>query len=197
MLFTPDVSERQKLEFRKDCQRMLQAVVEKLQERCPLKYSFLRALKAFDPKVMTEDVDNAKFAFQTVTKKLVSTRICTTDLCDAAERQYSRLVRDEKDHLRGFDPKEARLDEFFYNTLNSKVEYIELWKIVKLILVLSHGQASVERSFSVNEDMLLPNMKAQTLCAMKLCYDAVNSLAITIHEFKPTDQLLSYCRYVA
>ncbi len=77
--------------------------------------------------------------------------------------------------------------------LAGKAEYLELWQIVRLILVLSHGQASVERRFSVNDDILLTNMKEQTLCAMKTVCDVLKSMDIQVYEFVVTDKMLQYC----
>uniref|UniRef100_A0A6B0UTD0 Putative transposase-like protein n=1 Tax=Ixodes ricinus TaxID=34613 RepID=A0A6B0UTD0_IXORI len=37
--------------------------------------------------------------------------------------------------------------------------YIELWKVVKILLVLSHGQATVEQLFSVNCQVSVRNLK--------------------------------------
>ena len=45
--------------------------------------------------------------------------------------------------------------------MSDKEEYQDLWHIIRVILILSHGQASVERNFSISDDMLLPN---QTPC---------------------------------
>lgn len=187
-----EASELQKLDFMNCCSKMLVAVVTKLQERCPLKYSFLRAFRVFNPKVM---VENPTASLQTVTSKLVSSKQRTIDDCDAAELQYERLVREEKVRLENFDPNVQRLDEFFHDLLSGKQEYHELWKLIQFVLVLSQGQAAAERSFSVNDDILLPNMKSETLCAIKTVYDAIKSLDIKVHEFKVPDEMLKYCSH--
>ena len=88
-----NVSElKKKLEFRCDCQKMLTQVCDKLQERCPRVYSFLRALKCMNPAEMASN--NCRSTFQTVTRKLVSAKIRTPHECDAAEQQFCRLIRD-------------------------------------------------------------------------------------------------------
>ena len=80
--------------------------------------------------------------------------------------------------------------------LADKEQFIELWQLIQLVLVTSHGQASVERSFSVNDDIMHTNMKEQTLCAMKTVYDVLKSLDIKVHEFIVSDKMLQYCGYV-
>ena len=64
---------------------------------------------------------------------------------------------------------------------------------LKLVLVLSQGQAAVERRVSVNDDILLPNIEAETLCAIKSVYDAIKTHEIKVHEYKVPDDMLKYC----
>ena len=58
--------------------------------------------------------------------------------------------------------------------------------MIQFVLVLSRGKAAVERSFSVNSDILLPNMKTDVP-------EAVKTLAINIYEYKVPDDMLKYC----
>ena len=48
----------------------------------------------------------------------------------------------------------GRIDTFFQRLANVN-EYKNLWTVVKLVLLLSHGQATVERGFSVNKLFVL------------------------------------------
>ena len=56
-----------------------------------------------------------------------------------------------------FNKRENRLDEFFFFEVGAMSDYLKLSKVIKMILVLFHGQGCVERGFSVNKDMLRPN----------------------------------------
>ena len=40
-------------------------------------------------------------------------------------------------------------------------------------MVLSHGNARVESGFSINDDMLLPNMLSESIIAQRIVYEAV------------------------
>jgi len=51
--------------------------------------------------------------------------------------------------------------------------YSKLWKIVKMLLVLSHDQASMERGFSVNRQTEIDNMQEETFVAKRLIYNYV------------------------
>lgn len=52
-------------------------------------------------------------------------------------------------------------------------EYKDLWQIFKMILVSSHGQATVERGFSVNSAILVENKKEMTYTSQRLVCDYV------------------------
>ena len=67
------------------------------------------------------------------------------------------------------DPYSAddRLDVFSRETMD-KAAYGHLWKVVAQLLLLSHGQASVERGFSVNKQMEVTNLQEDTFVAQRL-----------------------------
>ena len=54
--------------------------------------------------------------------------------------------------------------------------YKNLLVVVKLVLVLSHDQAAVERGFSVNKEAEVENLKGHTLIAIRTVFDHVNSV---------------------
>ena len=39
-----------------------------------------------------------------------------------------------------------------------------LWSVVKNLLILSHGQATVEKGFSINHQIVVENMKEASHC---------------------------------
>ena len=91
-----EASELQKLDFMNCCSNIVVAVVTKLQERCPLKYPFLR-FRTFNPSLTVEHPAASSTALQTVTTKLVAAKQRTPDDCDTAELQYKKLIREEKE----------------------------------------------------------------------------------------------------
>ena len=50
---------------------------------------------------------------------------------------------------------------------------IELRKVVKIVLILSHGNAFVEAGVSINEDMLSESMSEKALVAHWIVYNGV------------------------
>ena len=104
-------------------------------------------------------------------------------------------MRPQTDSLKTFDRNKQRLDEFYHSVLSEKEELVDLWKIVQMVLVVSHGQANIERGFSVNDDFLVPNLRKETLVGLRRVYDTMKSSNLKPHEFEVTDKMIKYCRY--
>ena len=51
----------------------------------------------------------------------------------------------------------------------------DLENVVRLILILSHGNARVEAGFSINADILSPNMLEESITIQRIVYEAVNN----------------------
>ena len=74
--------------------------------------------------------------------------------------------------------------------LAEKPHYNVLWKVVKLVLVLSHGQAGIERGFSENKDILSCNMGEDTVKAYRTVYDGVKHMKCEFHDIPVSKELL-------
>ena len=78
-------------------------------------------------------------------------------LCSVGNNYYqntrkkfvSEINKFQHEKFAGFKFGKDRLDAFFYDVLNTQKTYEDLWTIVKFLLTLYHGQAAVERGFSV------------------------------------------------
>ncbi|KAJ8404028.1 hypothetical protein AAFF_G00343780 [Aldrovandia affinis] len=68
-----------------------------------------------------------------------------------------------------YEPK-TRLDVFLQGVIN---RYPELWVFCRKLLLLSHGQATVEWGFSVNKEVETCNMQEDTVIAQRLICDYV------------------------
>ncbi|KAL8607717.1 hypothetical protein ACOMHN_039390 [Nucella lapillus] len=98
--------------------------------------------------------------------------------CDRIISQFSRLVEGSKTSAGrrpqvyfggGFNPSEEndRVDKLMNSCLSSNKLYTELWTVVEQLLLLSHGQASVERGFSVNKELSVENLAKEALIARR------------------------------
>ena len=66
---------------------------------------------------------------------------------------------------------------------------------MQLCLILSHGQATVERGFSVNIEFLTPNLQELSLQAIRLVHSLVLAWNIKVADFIITETLLSSCNH--
>ena len=66
---------------------------------------------------------------------------------------------------------------------------------MQLILTLSHGQATVERGFSVNKEVLAPNLQETSLVAMRLVHSSMQAAKCKVADFVVNDALLSSCAH--
>ncbi|KAJ8043765.1 hypothetical protein HOLleu_11016 [Holothuria leucospilota] len=178
------ISDLQNLAFKADCMSLLAATTAKLLERSPLKYSLLRYLESLCPQTIVNTSVDPAVKFEKLLHILMNGRWRSAEECDNLLSQYKTFAAEMKQEnaaeFRQFtiDSKE-RLDTFFGKYLKN-TKFAKLWDVFKLLLTLSHGQASVERGYSVNKDMLVENMQEKTLVALRTVYD---SIAATGQDF--------------
>ena len=65
------------------------------------------------------------------------------------------VIAEDNSAFKDFDPTQDRVDELLHQHLNNKKQYIELWDFMKQLLLISHGQATVERGFSIKVKNIL------------------------------------------
>ena len=72
-----------------------------------------------------------------------------------AKKQYFQFIALANSELKNkcllYDQKKIRLNHFFHEFMDGNASYKECWRVIKLEFTLSHGQAAVERGFSVNK----------------------------------------------
>ena len=94
---------------------------------------------------------------------------------ESEESQQSCIVKIGSKKFSNFNFSTDRLDELFSTYMNAD-PYQKLFKVLQLLLVLSHGEASVERGFSVNKELEVENLETQSLVAQRLVCDHINAV---------------------
>jgi hypothetical protein len=172
------VSDREKLEFRMECIKFLSAMSAKIVERSPLKYHLVRYAASVAPASVLQAGTVNERNFAGLVECLYTSQNITATVADTAKMQYSKLINvaqtEMKTLFENFVPGTTRLDEFYFNRLDNQREYAELWRVIKLILILSHGNAAVESGFSVNGDMLVENLHESSLVAQRTVFDSIS-----------------------
>jgi len=72
-----------------------------------------------------------------------------------------------------FDPVKSRVDILMHETMAGKDMYSKLWNVDRMLLVLSHGEASVEIGFSINKLAEEVHLQAEPFVAKRIIYDHV------------------------
>lgn len=96
-------------------------------------------------------------------------------------------VRNEQGFL-AFKPLEKRLDVFLHHCVSGP--YPQLWAFIQKLLHLSHGQATVERGFSINKEVEICNIQEDTLVGHRIVCDYV-SLHGGVTKVPLTQELLA------
>ena len=96
----------------------------------------------------------------------------SSESADKAKRHYSKLI-DNKDFIsesKKFSINSDRVDKFYARILNSPSE-VDLIVILRLCLILSHGNARVESGFF---NLLQVNMKESSIVSQRLAYEGIH-----------------------
>lgn len=66
-----------------------------------------------------------------------------------------------------------RLDTSYSTKLKSETKFKDLYSVIQLILIFSHGNAFVESGFSINKQLLVENLQEKSIIAQRLVYDNI------------------------
>ena len=174
-----NVSELELLSFRMECKEFLVAVVDKLLEKAPILYPLVRAVSCLDPRVIrSSETKVLKASMKNALDVFVEANRLKESLCDDILNQFRDFidtVAKSSTTFKSFDPSDekTRADELYYQHMAGDARYSKIWQVVKIILILSHGQATVERGFSTNRQIEVENMSEQTYIAQRIVCDAI------------------------
>ena len=105
-------------------------------------------------------------------------RVRASDADDIIQ-QYSDFIQGNVSQVlefSGFDQALCGVDKLFYDRLANNPSYAKLWAVVKIVMLRSHGQATVERDFSINKEVESDNLKQETYWARRVICDHVNAV---------------------
>ena len=87
------------------------------------------------------------------------------------------------DKFAEFDESSCHLDEFYFEKIGIQ-KYGKVSFALRLILSLSHGQASLERGFSINNAILETNMLPEAVESKRIVRDHMFSKGLQPHTIK-------------
>ncbi|KAH7966512.1 hypothetical protein HPB49_017144 [Dermacentor silvarum] len=132
-------SAKDTFQFRMECKLFLAALTKKILKRSPLKSSMVRNLASLDPRLVCLMPDQCHVSLRKVLDVLTMAGRLSDCQRDCVMAEYTELLQEVKHELCLFERSLSRLDEFFHDLLSFNPSYKELWKAVRLLLALRHG----------------------------------------------------------
>lgn len=177
------ISAKEELEFLMNCKAFMVRSTEKLLEKSPLKYPIVRAVRCLDPQIISGPAPRSVKMFERLLHCLIDSKRVSAMESDNLKREYEKFVQD-KVHgnpelltkFKHYDKaKDQRIDELLAEQMSEDSNFKRLWALLKCVLVLSHGQAGVERGFSVNSQIMDHNLKEKSIVAQRTIHDHIKT----------------------
>ena len=183
------MNEREVINLRKAAKKCLITLVSKILDKSPLKYKTAQSMLCLDPKNMVQEKSICKAHMSKLVGSLVSAHRVHSSEADGILMEFNTFL-EETTGLADFNRAEDRLDSF----LHAKMAHLtQLWKAVRVLLLLSHGQASIERGFSFNKQLVVENQGEDSLIARRLTKDFLRSVG-GVEKVVVTRSMLTYAR---
>lgn len=178
---TNSISQKTSLLFKNDCKKCLLLTSQKLSEKSPLKYSLVSHLSFLDPRNMAGDnASVGRSNFKKALNNLVHVHRVNEDDCDDLIRLYSQFIDEvaqpQCSVFSNFNPYRDRLDTFLHDRMSKQEPYGKLWMLCRQLLLISHGQASVERGFSINHQIEVENLAEESYVALRYILDHLRAV---------------------
>ena len=129
---------------------------------------------------MISSASDVTAKFEKILQILMNGNCRSAGECDELLSKYKAfLVQMKQDHavdFRDFTPDSRRLDTFLGTTCRITSSLPSSGNIFKVLFSISHGQASVERGYSVNKDMLIENLHEKTVVVPRTVHDSISML---------------------
>ena len=184
--------------FKNDCKARIIAMLQKIQDKCRLKYTVARFFSSISPSQMVGHKEKCDDSFCRLVDKLYAGRWISSKTADLAKKEFAVLLKaansEHKDAFLTFNQKKDAIDSFFGDLMSENVKYKNCWNVFMMIFTLSHGQASVERGFSVNKELLVENLMEESVKSQKMVYDHIRSADKPITEIPITNDLIKSCK---
>lgn len=151
-------------------------------QRSPLRYEAVKAISCLSPIIIVQKPKRAEERMQLILQIFNDNHWIPSTKAERVVNQLNDLLEQAssnpsmKEAFEGWSI-ESRLDEFYSALLTTKNlprGFNDLKTIVKMVLIMSHGKATVESGFSINKAILVENLKEESLVKQRMVYDAVS-----------------------
>ncbi|XP_074658438.1 uncharacterized protein LOC141911339 isoform X1 [Tubulanus polymorphus] len=198
-------SQRQFLDLRMNTRKFLISLVDKIIAKAPIQYSLVRNMVCLNPNELAANCDQSRAQFKRIISSLSSSNHIDDSDCDTVLNQMDEFINSvvvkTKSDFVSFNKKTDRLDTFYHKHMQCNSSFDKLWSVISNLLLLSHGQASVERGFSVNKQIEVENLANESYEAQRMIVDHIRSVGGVLKVQITKELLLSasqaYSKYKA
>lgn len=152
-----------------------------ISEAKPLTSVVVGSASIFDPSIILDySCENLKKLLH----HLMGLKILSAQRCNKISQEFlpfHKNIKASKDRFANFSKSDDSLDSFYYSVFpNLDTSYPKLPFLLKLIFILSHGQASVERGFGLRNFTPKDNISELSIDSKRVIIDHMLS-----NGFKP------------
>ncbi|KAK6970300.1 solute carrier family 25 member 40-like X2 [Biomphalaria glabrata] len=176
--------------LKNECRQFISSLVAKLLDKSPVMIRLVQKLSCLNPSLMASSSQLSASRFRDLLTILGDSGRISLNECDQIYNKFIKCLEaleenNVKPKFELFHPATERLDDFLYN--NFKPLDAALWDVLRPLLLLSHGQGTVERGFSYNKEVMIENMHEETLVAQRRICDflKVNGGVLDVAITKP------------
>ena len=184
-------------QFGLDCRTLLKQMIKKLFERSPLKQAVVWYCRMFDPKVIASYSKEAtKEALKSLLFQLLDCKLITAKFSDNVMKELEEFINNEvflhQDKFLSFDKASQRLDVFYFQSSVNITKNTSFASMFKFVCILSHSQASVERSFNFRNVILKENLITESLHAQRIVLYHMSSNDLKPESITITEKLIKH-----
>lgn len=164
--------------FKDDCVTILKLICQKIIAKSPIKYKLCKGITFCDPQLLSYSLSQALRRLEIVLEIFQEKKWIGYTECDELYKEFKDFCskRGALESFKQFDRLSQKLDNFWYNLIVTMNGSQKLLNFLKKILILSHGNAFVEKGFSINKEVIVENQLAKSLVAQRQVYDAIQAL---------------------
>ena len=115
---------------------------------------------------------------------------------NCTKKQYDALIQSAnsewKDKFLQFKIIHDKINSFLAEFMHCNLKFKSCWEAFKLILILSHHQASIQRDFSINKELLTETLEEVSIASQRIVYNDICDLLKTDVPF--SNDLLKSCK---
>ena len=145
------------------------------------KFPLTQNSRCFIPNLLVESPEVSEMRYKHLLENLASTDYISEGFVFKVSNHSKREVTRISSFWSHFRNLPTQL--LFMNHIRHVKCLEKLVKLLKIILTVSHGQASVERGFIANKSLLVENLSMQSLVPQWCVYGYMNSRNLTPENF--------------